>query len=377
MAEQLTNCKCPACTAPLHYGTSGKMECDFCGGTFDVAEIEAINKAAQEAAAQAFEKSEEAAAAEREEYAQAAENGWDMSGLDNQISENDGMKVYNCPSCGADLIFEETTAATSCPYCNNQTIVPGQLTGAMKPEFIIPFKLTKEQAIAKLSEFYGHKFLLPKKFTQSNRINEIKGVYVPFWLFDCDADADCTFDATKSHSRNVGDYRETTTEHYTARRSGSMSFYSIPADGSSKMPDDYMDSIEPYNYDELVDFKTSYLAGYMADKYDVSADEVAERADKRCRNSAIEVMREDVSGYNSVTTKNANVTLQRGKVKYCLLPVWTLVTTYEDKKYFFTMNGQTGKMVGELPMDKGKYWVTFGVLSIVLTAIFYLLIGGM
>lgn len=375
MAEQITNCKCPACTAPLHYNTSGVMECDFCGSTYSPEEIEKINKASEAAAADAFEKSEEAKAVEAEKYNQAEETDWDMSGLDNQITESDGMIVYNCPSCGAELIFEATTAATSCPYCDNQTIVPGNLSGAVKPEFVIPFKVSKEEAKAKLKDFYKGKFLLPKKFSDNNRINEIKGVYVPFWLFDCKADADCVFEASNSKTRDEGNYRVTKTDYYNVRRAGTMNFEKIPADGSSKMPDGYMDSIEPFKYEELKPFSTSYLAGYMADKFDVTADQVAERADKRCRNTAIEVTRSDVKGYDSVTTTSANINLLRGKVTYCLLPVWTLVTEYEGQKYFFTMNGQTGKTAGELPMDKGKYTVTFILITIITTIISFILMN--
>lgn len=179
MAAQVTNYKCPACGGPLHFdGDIGKLKCDYCDSTFDVASIEAMH-ADDESEAMA-----EYALAEEEKKTRAASE-WDTSEMTSDWGEgSEKLKVYSCPSCGAELICDETTAATSCPYCGNPAVVPGQLGGALKPDFVIPFKLSKEDAIAALKEHYKGKKLLPKSFTESNHINEIKGVYVPFWLFD-------------------------------------------------------------------------------------------------------------------------------------------------------------------------------------------------
>ena len=157
----------------------------------------------------------------------------------------------------------------------------------------------------------------------------------------------------------------TVTDHYSITRSGSAPFEKIPVDGSTKMPDEHMDSIEPFDYSELTDFSMSYLPGFMADKYDVSAGECAERADKRCRQSLEDLLREDVHGYASVNVTGSQIHLQRGIVKYALLPVWILNTKWKGKDYLFTMNGQTGKLIGDLPVSKGKYWGLFAAIFVV------------
>ena len=364
MSSMVTNYKCPACTGPLHFvGGSGRLECDYCGSTYDVAEIEALSAESEAKAESAFQ----------------AQGEWDASGLSEEQWGADGMRVYNCPSCGAELICDETTAATSCPYCGNTTVVPGQFSGAMKPEFVLPFKLDKAAAVEALGRHYQKKRFLPKTFADKNHIEEVQGVYVPFWLFDGTADASADYEATRSHSRREGQYQVTTTEHYDVHRAGRLSFEKVPVDASVRMPDDHMDSIEPYDYGELKDFSTAYLPGFLADKYDVSAEDSAERADRRCENSALSALAGTVTGYETCTPRGHNVRLQRGKVHYALLPVWLLNTKWNGQDFLFAMNGQTGKLAGDLPVDKGRFWTMFAAiafpLAAALAALLYLFSG--
>ncbi len=374
MATQITNYKCPACTGPLHFvGESGRLECDYCGSTYDIAQIEAMY-------AKDDAKAEEAMAAQAEKDGAAsadaaAEAGWDYSSVGSDWgADSQSMIAYNCPSCGAELICEETTAATCCPYCGNPAIVPGKLGGnALKPDYIIPFKLDKQAAIAALKKHYQGKKLLPKSFTESNHLEEIKAIYVPFWLFDGQGDGDISYHATRSFSAQEGDYLVTTTEHYNVRRVGNVSFERIPVDASSKMPDDYMDSIEPFDYSELQPFSTAYLPGFLADKYDVLAEDCAVRADQRATQTTIDALSDTVSGYESCTPTSSEIQLRRGQVKYALCPVWMLNTKWNGKDYMFAMNGQTGKMVGDLPVSKGKFWGWFGGVWVLSAAVIALI----
>lgn len=367
MPAQITEYKCPACTGPLHFvGESGKLECDYCGSTYDVAEFEALYAGQETKAEAAFQQAE----AKGENGEPGEEPAWDTSALQGDWgADGEGMKAYSCPSCGAELICEATTAATSCPYCGNNTIVPGQFGGTMKPDYVIPFKLDKKAAVAALKKHYSKKFFLPRAFSSGNHLEEVQGIYVPFWLFDAGAEADCRFHATRSHTHTDGDYRVTVTEHFDVWRSGTMKFERIPVDGSKKMPDDYMDSIEPFDYTGLKPFSTAYLPGYLADKYDVTAQESMERADRRCHNSAFDQMRRDISGYEVVNQVGGNVRLHRGKVHYALMPVWTLRTRWKNQDYLFMMNGQTGKMVGDLPVSNGKVTAFFSVLAVTLSGL--------
>ena len=385
MPTQVTNYQCPACTGPLHYSAkSGKLACDYCDSSFDVAEIEALyaRKEAEAAAAkQAADAKAEAAQAAKAEAAEAAaaSGGWDTSDLSRDWgAEADGLRVYSCPSCGAELICDQSTAATACPYCGNPAIVPGQFSGALRPDYILPFRLSKDDAVQALRAHYKGKPFLPRSFTSVNHIEQIQGVYVPFWLFDGGAEGAASYRASNTNVYETGDYEITETRHYHVVRAGSLAFEKIPVDASSKMPDDHMDSIEPFDYAQLRPFSTAYLPGYLADKYDVTIDDSRDRADTRCRETLAQALRDTVTGYGACVTEREDIALRRGKVHYALLPVWMLSTKWNGQDFLFAMNGQTGKLVGDLPTDRGRFWGMFAAiaapLTVALTAILQFLL---
>ncbi len=364
MSDQITNYQCPACTGPLHFnGASGKLECDYCDSKFDVAEIEALYADAEKKAEEAFEDALEHAEQEAKESEAFSDGTCDWG------EDTENMRVYNCPSCGAELICDATTAATSCPYCGNPSVVPGQFSGVLKPDFVIPFMLDKNAAMAALKEHYKGKFFLPKAFKDENHISEMKGIYVPFWLYDTDTQVNAIYHATRSHSHRSGDYQVTETQHYEVRRQGAVRFENIPVDASTKMPDDYMDSIEPFDFGMMKPFSTAYLPGFLADRYDVNVQECAKRAQVRCATSALSAIVADVKGYHTVSTGKHSEKITHKAQKYVLIPVWTLHTKWKDKDYLFMMNGQTGKFVGNLPIDTQKYWLTFAGITAAATAL--------
>lgn len=363
MPAQRTNYQCPGCTGPLHFsGASGKLECEYCGASYDPAEIEALYAEKEEKAAAAQQAAEEAR--DRQAPPSGDEAAWDTSDFSRDWgAEGDGMRAYSCPSCGAELICEESTAATSCPYCGNPTVVPGQFSGELRPDFILPFKLSKDDAVKALKAHYKGKFFLPKRFTEENHVQEIRGIYVPFWLFDGQAEGDAHYEATRSHIYRLGDYEITETEHYDIYRAGTVTFEKIPVDASSKMPDDHMDSIEPYDYQELKVFSTAYLPGFLADKFDVTVEACRERADQRCAGTLTSALRDTVTGYDTCMPTSNSVNLKRGKVHYAMKPVWMLNTKWKGKDFLFAMNGQTGKLVGDLPVSWGKVWGLFAAIA--------------
>ena len=344
MADQVTNYQCPNCLAGLRFdGESGQLACDSCDNKFDVATVE-----------QLFADKEQAA------VSAGTEPQWDIT-LTNNFSEEEAARLrgYICPSCAAEIICDDTTAATSCPYCGNPTVVPGQFGGLLRPDYVIPFKLEKKAALEALKKYYKGKRFLPKTFTDGNHVEEVKGVYLPFWLYDGEADAYMRFRATRTRSYKNGNYNVTETEHYRVLREGTVAFQKVPVDASSKMPDAHMDSIEPYNYGDVKPFSTAYLPGFLADKYDQDAEACSKRANERIVASAEAVVRNTIAGYDTMTREYSRIDLRSGDVKYALMPVWLLATKWNGNHFLFAMNGQTGKLIGDLPVDKGRYWGWF------------------
>lgn len=332
--------KCPSCGGAIEFDShSQKMKCPYCDTEFD---LETLKKYDEQLSREAEQKDDI--------------SDWQTDpGKQWQEGETDGMNVYTCKSCGGEIVSDENTGATSCPYCGNPVILTERFRGALRPDMVIPFKLDKKAAKEAYYKHIKGRPLLPKVFRRENHIDEIKGIYVPFWLFDADVAADARYKATKIRTWSDSDYDYTETSYYSVDRSGNMSFVSVPVDGSSRMPDDLMESIEPYKVADAVEFQTAYLSGYLADKYDVDAQQSTDRARERMKESAQDVLRDTVKGYASVIPENTNVRISGGDAKYALYPVWILNTTWRGKKYIFAMNGQTGRMTGDLPVDNGAY----------------------
>ncbi|MBQ6066218.1 MAG: hypothetical protein IJK89_05295 [Clostridia bacterium] len=328
--------KCPCCGGAIAFDSSlQKMRCPYCDTEFEMSTLLSYDQALQ------------ADANDEIHWEETAGTEW-------QPGETEGMRVYLCNSCGGEIVCDENTAASKCPYCDNPVVMTGQFRGALKPDYVIPFKLDKNAAKAGLRQHFKGKTLLPKVFSSENHIDEIKGVYVPFWLFDADVNASIRYRATRTRHWSDRNYDYTETSYFMVNRGGSVGFDRIPVDGSSKIDNDLTESVEPFNFAEAVNFQTAYLAGYLADKYDVTAEQSAARANERVKASTEQEFAKTVQGYETVVPENSNLQVFNGKAKYALYPIWLLNTTWNGKKYTFAMNGQTGKFVGDLPVDKGK-----------------------
>ena len=362
MAKTSVSYKCPSCGAPLSFLPGhDDVTCEYCGTSFSVKAVEEMFEQQQKLAATA---------------AQAAEEKWstEEAGGEWSAEEAGALRVFTCSSCGAELTADENTMATECCYCGNPTMIPNRFAGMLKPDYIIPFKKTKEEAVAALKRFYEGKLLLPGSFKEGNRVEAIQPMYVPFWLFDATVIAKANFKAEIRRITETEHERIIETDVYTCDREGTMSFEHIPADGSGKMDDDYMDSIEPFDFSEMVPFSAAYLTGYLADKFDVEAEKVTDRADRRMKASAEEVLASTVVGYDSRSLTDSAIGKKSSKASYAMVPVWILTTRYQEQPYTFIMNGQTGKVVGSLPYDKTKAVLYPLIATILLLPVLYVIV---
>ena len=344
---------CPCCGAPLSFsGESGRLECAACGNSFEPEALETLN---------APESGDQISFDRPKEGFQASE---------------DGMQAYLCKNCGAELITEDTTTAAECPYCGSPTILPDRIEGGVKPEKVVPFTVTKEQAQKQFEEYFKGKRLLPNVFLNSrNRISEMRRLYVPYWLFSCDAHADMVYDAEKKRTERKGEWEITRTKHYLVRRKGGMRFENIPVDGSVKMDDKLTESLEPYDLSAAIPFQSAVLAGAMADHADADCDACEKRAVERVERSVEQTMLDTVRDYDTVNERSRRIVTERGSATPALLPVWLMTTVKEGKTYTFAVNGQTGKLTCDVPADKkksllwggGVFAGTLGVAALILS----------
>lgn len=344
-AQSVLEYKCPCCGAGLKFsGAEQKLSCEYCDNIFELETVQEYNESLNKTDTQDFNWDEQ----------QSAE--W-------TAEEQDKMRSYICNSCGGEIITDGTTAATFCPYCENPAVLPGNVSGGLRPDAVIPFKTTKEDAQKAFLKLCQGKPLLPKDFTSKNRLEKITGMYVPFWLYECSGDVDGQYKATRVRHWSDSNYHYTKTDHYMLNRAAQAEFIGIPMDGSSKMDNTIMESIEPFDMKAAVDFNTAYLSGFLADKYDVEAKNGEERVRQRVSDTLDDLLKPSFAGFSSVVPSSKQLQVKHSKAKYVLLPVWMLHTKYQDKIYTFAMNGQSGKMTGTLPIDKKRQWSWFGMVA--------------
>lgn len=357
--------QCPNCNAALEYNNAlGKFKCLFCDSEFTEEQIQ-----------QEFAKNESTDLSQKNLDAEraAAQNEANI-----EAEEFSGASaLYTCPNCGAGVICDSLTASTRCHFCHTPVILTGRLSGEFKPDMIIPFATTKEQAEQAFREYCKGKFLLPRGFRSEAQIQNITPLYVPYWLKSGAVDAHLTAEAKTVHSWRVGDTRYTNTKIYSVERSADIVFVRVPCDGSRRIDDSMMEAIEPFNYSGLKKFSMSYLSGCGAEKYDVTSEEAGKRIDQRISDAAADLLKSDIQGYTSVTVRDHRISFKNQTTVYGLLPVWFLNYTYRGKDYPFAMNGQTGSRFGILPVSRLRKYLLGAAVFLVLAALMLLLGGGL
>ncbi len=344
MQSNVTDQKCPSCRAPLKYSPKSKgWDCEYCHTHFTLEDLKKVQK--------------------KKEKKQ------------NKTFKSEG---YTCKNCGASILVSENTTATTCVYCRSTAIIDERLENELTPNSIIPFKKTKEEAMEAFLKMGIRKWFVPKEFTKKKNIREIQGIYIPFWLFDFCLEAHIAGKGIRLSTWISSNYQYTKRDTYHFERDGDFPFFDIPVDGSKHFDDALMNSIEPFNYQDLEDFNGAYLSGFLAEKYDQTKEEVQSVAIQRATETAKEQLEKSLH-YHSHTIENKNVNPINLSGEYVLLPVWLLNIKYKDKIYPFAMNGQTGKMIGDIPVQKSKVFFCFfslGVLISVLIILIFLMIGG-
>lgn len=337
MVSVLDN-KCPACGAKITFDPKiQKWNCEYCGGKFTLEEVEKSNKTKS----------------------------------DTNIN---GVDVYRCRNCGAEIIADDTVVATSCVYCGSTAILKDKIDNGVAPSLLIPFKKVREEAVDAFSNVLKGKVLAPKKFRDVKNIEKISGIYIPFWAYDLLAKGGMRFLATDTRMWSDSDYDYTETTSYNVDVSGTLEYEKVLVDASSRFDDDLMDSLEPFNLSELVEYNNAYLSGFLAEKYDISLEEGLVRAENRTMNTCIQELGSKVRHQSRTLTDN-NMKIEKVKSGYIMLPVFMININYKDKIYTFAMNGQTGKIVGNIPIGVREtiIWtiMIFVLVFIVSTIVMY------
>ena len=339
---------CPHCGSSMTYSAEdGKLHCDHCETVMTVEEIRAL---------QAEEERNTASGSGRSE-----------------------MQVYHCPNCGAEIVTDEYTMAAVCSFCGSPDLIRERMEGEDRPEWVLPFSIGKKEAEERFLRWTKNGRMTPKDFTSRRTLDRITGMYVPFWLYDLKADVHMTADCTNTFVTRFGDIETIHTRHFLAQRDMTAEYVRFPADASKKMDDTLMDQMEPFRYDQMRPFEMPYLSGFVAERYNFRPEELFGRVEKRAEKYAEAAVRETIQGYETVQVTDTRVNVRQEGASYALLPVWMLRYQYLGKEYAFTMNGNTGKIIGELPISRTKLLAAgllIGLAAFVILSLGSVLIGG-
>lgn len=259
-----------------------------------------------------------------------------------------------CASCGASLEVGEYESSSKCPYCGNYLIYDERVSKDYQPDSVIPFKISREMAVEAMEEKFGKRLFLPLNFFSEKSLVNLKGCYVPFFLYDYEALAEFEGTCTNVKTWRSGNYDYKETSYYHVSRKMRAAYDNVPVDASFAMPDSTMDLMEPYNYSELLNFDPKYLSGFFGEIYNAPKEEFEERARVKTTQSAGSLLRGSIKGYSTISPEVENISLTPGKVDYSLFPVWVYSYLFNGSMYTSYINGQTGKIIGKTPVSKVK-----------------------
>jgi len=341
--------KCPNCGGDLKFEPDiGKYKCEFCDSVFTQEELDKIAEVAS-----ANEQKVDAAEVKPEEPSEEGENG--------------EVLIYNCPSCGAEIVTDATTAATFCFYCHNPVILTGRLSGDFLPKHIVPFEINKDEAVSRFLKWTSSKKFIPKDFFSKAQIEKLSGVYFPYWIMDEDVEAFASGAAFKVRVFRAGDIETTETSEYRITRKGKIHFEDLSKNALKKADHKLIEGVLPYDTRNMKDFSMGYLSGFQAEKRDIEQEELQQAMDEETRKYAEIVLKDTVSDeYSSVRFNDMKIDPIHADWEYAFLPVWTV--TYQNKKddkiYYYAMNGQNGEVYGELPIDRLRLFLLFLMVAV-------------
>lgn len=372
--ETITH-RCPNCGGPLLFDPEKQdFHCEYCQSVFTIEEIEQFEQRNQTNT----NSTDDSVAVEKTNDSAESNIQPVTEDSSNDDHDDESLEWFSCPSCGAELVTDGTTAATFCYYCHNPVVLTGRLSGKFLPEKVVPFTIEKKKAVDVFLAWAKKKRFIPKDFFDESQIEKLTGVYFPYWLVDSEVDGEMDAKGNKLRVWRVGDIEYTETKQYGIIRKGTIAFRDLMKNALSKnISQEMIHSIQPFNLSKATDFSSHYLSGFQAEKRDLEYKDLTESIHQELTHYSEQMLRETVIGYTNIYQVKNQISIVAERSHYVLLPVW--LVTYRkrndsEKVYYYAMNGQTGKVSGVLPIN---YWKLSGAaIGIGILVALIVLLGG-
>ncbi len=344
--------KCPSCGAGIEFNAEKQLfKCEYCLSEYTEEQIAAQTKDIDDA------------------NSEKPTNDTDNEEFCNELLS------YSCKNCGAEVFADKNTVAEFCYYCHNPVVCDGRLGGELKPQLIVPFAYDKAAAEKRFLQFAKKKWFVPRDFFAEKQVEKIQGIYYPFWLADVDVTASSHADAQNVRTWKVGKNLYTETSYYKLFRSGDIHFEDVTTGAFDSESKAMLEGILPYPSEALKEFSMAYLSGYIAKKRTAENTGVSGEVKSRITEYSASLLKETMTGYNSVWQQGTNVKMNKVIWDYALLPLWILTYNKGGRIYTYAMNGHTGKVYGELPISGKKLFLLFLLITLGITLIG--VIGGL
>ena len=277
--------------------------------------------------------------------------------------------IYSCTACGAEIMVTPTETATYCVYCGQPVIVFDRVSSELKPDYVVPFKVTKRQAEYNIRQKIKKNPVVPKEF-KDFKVDTLRGIYIPYWLYDFDYYDTQYYEVSR---KVLGGMTQSTRGYF---KEAQVYFRDLPTNASSVLDDKELQSLGKFDFREMLPFSPSYLSGFYADRYDIDFADAAEYAVYQAQQIFDYHMQNDLykKGYETAFMKYKSPRVVAKSVSYLLLPVWFMTCQYEGRPYTILVNGQTGVVAGNLPIHKLKAWRLFGLCTAAISPIFLLFV---
>ena len=327
----MQNYKCKFCGAELYWNAeAGCLKCDYCESTYQPSDFDDATQS-------------EVVITEKP-----------MEPIYTNTTKEEKMVKYECKTCGGEVVTTETTMATICPYCGEAVSITSKSIGNFRPQLLIPFEQSKDSIIQAYKNYVNRSLLTPKSFKKENVVEKIQGLFSPFNLHTVCEHAKHRFSAETISTTRRGDDRITHHRVYDLAIIADGKFERIPTDGAKRLDDALMDSLEPFEYSALVPYNPAFMAGFLAEQIDEDDDKMSVRAEARSKSGMTEKAMAAFHGYQDLRLINEEHEVKEHIKEYVMLPIWLLNVKHGGENYQFAVNGQTGKVVGKLPMDIKK-----------------------
>ena len=340
-----TSSKCPSCGSELNFDPKSQgMKCVSCGSKFEFPLIVENNKHDLDLESQSVS-------------------------TDEWASES---KVVHCQTCGASVIASGLAVTQVCPYCGSKYVIQKDELPGIKPDYVVPFLIDKEDAALKFKNGIKKKFFVPSGLKKLFKAEEIKGIYIPAFAFD--ANTKSTYDGILTRTKTISTKNGTkvVTESFPIHGTYDFDYMNLLIESSTQLDDSQLESLLPYNLDKSCKFDSRFLMGYYVEHYNDAISKCYKLANKKI-DRKIESGILSKYSYSGVTCLNVNTSRFDEKYNYQLLPIYYVSYTYKKKKYSTYMNGQTGKVGKGLPVSAAKVSLCV-IIALVIIALFILLI---